>query len=72
MEKCGGKEEQCGWNSVVDRFWWNTHSGTSKKAMVEQWNSDGGTVIVEQCGGKVEQCGGTVLVEQWNSDAGTV
>ena len=64
VEKCGGKEEQCGWNSVVDRFWWNTHSGTSKKAMVEQWNSDGGTVIVEQCGGKVEQCGGTVLVEQ--------
>ena len=64
VEKCGGKEEQCGWNSVVDQFWWNTHSGTSKKAMVEQWNSDGGTVIVEQCGGKVEQCGGTVLVEQ--------
>ena len=64
VEKCGGKEEQCGWNIVVDRFWWNTHSGTSKKAMVEQWNSDGGTVIVEQCGGKVEQCGGTVLVEQ--------
>ena len=49
---------------MVDQFWWNTHSGTSKKAMVEQWNSDGGTVIVEQCGGKVEQCGGTVLVEQ--------
>ena len=50
---------------MVDRFWWNTHSGTSKKAMVEQWNSDGGTVIVEQCGGKV-------LVEQWDSNAGTV
>ena len=44
VEKCGGKEEQCGWNIVVDRFWWNTHSGTSKKAMVEQWNSDGGIV----------------------------
>ena len=30
--------------------------------MVEQWNSDGGTVLVEQCGGTVmvEQCGGTV------------
>ena len=30
--------------------------------MVEQWNSDGGTVklIVEQCGGTLEQCGGTV------------
>ena len=55
--------------------------------MVEQWNSDGGTVMVEQCGGTVwwntrtvivEQCGGTVeqcgnsVVEQWNSDGGTV
>ena len=36
---------------------------------MEQWNSDGGTVMVEQCGGTVwwntrtvivEQCGGTV------------
>ena len=40
--------------------------------MVENWNSVGGTGIVEQGGGKVEQCGGAVLVEQWNSDAGTV
>ena len=37
--------------------------------MVEQWNSDGGTVLVEQCGGIVEQCwwnsvGGLVIVEQ--------
>ena len=56
----------------MEQCCWNTHSGTSKKAMAEQWNSDDGTVIVEQCGGKVEQCGGTVLVEQWNSDAGTV
>ena len=24
-------------------------------SVVEQWNSDVGTVIVEQCGGKVEQ-----------------
>ena len=40
--------------------------------MVEQWNCDSGTVIVEPCGGKLEQCGGAVLVEQWNSDAGTV
>ena len=55
VEQCGGTVEQC---------CWNTHSATSKKAMVEQWNSDGGTVIVEQCGGKVEQCGGTVLAEQ--------
>ena len=50
---------------MVDQFWWNTHSGTSKKAMVEQWNSDGGTVIVEQCGGKVEQCGWNSVVEQF-------
>ena len=31
--------------------------------MVEQWNSDAGTVMVEQWnsnGGTVEQCGGTV------------
>ena len=30
--------------------------------MVEEWNSDGGTVLVEQCGGTVmvEQCAGTV------------
>ena len=35
--------------------------------MVEQWNSDGGTVwwnsgrvVVEQCGGTVKQCGETV------------
>ena len=29
--------------------------------MLGQWNSDGGTVLVEQCGGTVmvEQCGGT-------------
>ena len=41
----------------VKRRWWNS--------VVEQWNSDGGTVIVKQCGGKVEQCG-------WNSDGGTL
>ena len=28
-------------------------------SVVEQWNSDGGTVLVEQCGGTLEQCGGT-------------
>ena len=62
----------------VKRRWWNS--------VVEQWNSDGGTVIVKQCGGKVEQCGwnsvveqfywnsGTVMLEQcrWNSDGGTL
>ena len=48
--------------------------------MVEEWNSDGGTVgwnsgtvLVEQCGGTVEQCwlnSGTLMVEQcrWNSE----
>ena len=65
VEQSGGTVEHC---------WWNTHSGTSKKAMVEQWNSDGGTVIVEQCGGKVEQCGWNSVVEhcRWNSDGGTL
>ena len=56
VEQSGGTVEHC---------WWNTHSGTSKKAMVGQWNSDGGTVIVEQCGGKVEQCGWNSVVEQF-------
>ena len=43
--------------------------------MVEQWNSDGGTVIVEQWGRKVEQCwlnSETEMVEPWNSDSGKV
>ena len=42
---------------------------------MEQWNSDSGTVILEQCGGKVEQCwlnSETVMVKPWNSDSGTV
>ena len=38
--------------------------------MVEQWNSIGGTVMVEECGDRVEQWwlnidGGTLMVEQW-------
>ena len=33
--------------------------------MVEQWNSVGGTLIVEQCGGKVEQFGWNSVVEQF-------
>ena len=43
---------------------WNSYGGT---VLVEQgwWNSE--TVIVNQCGGTLEQCGGTVL---WNT--GTV
>ena len=50
--------------------------------LVEQWNSESGTVwwnsgtVLEgQCGGTVEQCWrnrGTVLLEQWNSVGGTV
>ena len=63
----------------MEQCWWNTHSGTVKKRWwksgVEQWNSDGGIVIVEQCGGKVEQCwlnSETVMVQPWNSDSGTV
>ena len=52
--------------------------------LVEQWNSESGTlwwnsgaVMVEQCwwnsdGRTVRWNSGTVLVEQWNSDGGTV
>ena len=65
-------EEQRG--GKVEQYWWNTHSGTVKQrwwnSVVEQWNSDGGTVIVEPCGGKVEQCWWNTEVEEWNS--GTV
>ena len=52
MEECGGKVEQCRWNSVVEQFWWN--SGT---VMLEQcrWNNVGGTLRWNS---------GTVLVEQ--------
>ena len=42
----------------------------SWNSVVEQWNSVGGTVIVEQCGGKWNS--ETVMVEPWNSDSGTV
>ena len=58
--------EQCG--GTLEQRWWNI--------VVEQWNSDGGTVLVEQCGGTVmvEKCGGTVWWKSgtvlWNS--GTV
>ena len=69
-EQCGGKVEQC---------WWDTHSGTVKQrwwnSVVEQWNCDSGTVIVEPCGGKVEQCwlnSETLMLKPWNSDSGTV
>ena len=43
--------------------------------MVEQWNSDGGKVKVEQWGRKVEQCwlnSETEMVDPWNSDSGSV
>ena len=35
--------------------------------MVKQWNSDGGTVLVEQCGGTLRwnSVGGTAIVAQW-------
>ena len=36
--------------------------------MVEQWNSVGGTLIVEQ----VKRRWWNSVVEQWNSDGGTV
>ena len=43
----------------------------SETVLVEKWNSDGGTVLVEECGGTVlvEECGGTV---RWSSVGGTV
>ena len=43
--------------------------------MVEQWNSDGGTVWWNGRTVMVEQCwwnSGAVMVEQWNSVGGTV
>ena len=43
--------------------------------MVEQWNSDGGKVKVEQWRRKREQCWlnrETEMVEPWNSDSGKV
>ena len=39
---------------------------------MEQWNSDSGTVMVEQWGGRVKQSWWNSVVEQWNSDGGTV
>ena len=50
--------EQCG--GTVQQCWWNS--------VVEQWYSDGGTLIVEQW----ESVGETVWVEQWQGDSGTV
>ena len=53
-----GIVEQCWWSSgtvMVEQCRWNSDSeigGTVKQCLwnsvVEQWNSDGGTVIVEQ------------------------
>ena len=39
---------------------------------MEQWNSDGGTVIVEQTGGTVEECWWNSVVEQWKNVGATV
>ena len=56
-------EEHCG--GTVEKSWWNTHSGRLKQRwwnnVVEQWNSVGGILIVEQ-----------VKRRWWNSDSGTV
>ena len=46
--------EQCG--GTVEQCWWDS--------VVEQWNSDGGKVYVEQCDGTVWWKCGTVMVEQ--------
>ena len=56
MEQCGRRVEKCGWNSVVQQFWWKT-----RKVILEQcrWNSDGGTLrrnsVGETVSGTVEQ-----------------
>ena len=54
--------EQCGWNSVVEQFWWN-----SGRVMLEQctWNIDGGTLRCNSVGERVwwNSVGGTKLVE---------
>ena len=45
---------------------WGTVEQSWLNSVVEQWNSNDGTVIVEQCCGKVEQRwwnSGTVLME---------
>ena len=34
--------EQCWWHSVVQE--WNSVGGIVEKCLLEQWNSDGGTV----------------------------
>ena len=42
------------WNSNCGTLW--GHSGTVRwNSVMEQWNSDGETVMVEQYGGTVEQ-----------------
>ena len=45
--------------------------------LVEQWNSESGTVMLEKCrrnsdGRTVTGNSGRVLVEHWNSDGGTL
>ena len=57
VEQCVGTIEQSWWRSVVKQ--WKCDGGT---VLVEQGNSDSGTVwwntrtvMVEQCGGTVEQ-----------------
>ena len=64
------------WNSGTV---WGNGGTVIVDSVVEQWNSDGRTVLVERCGGTVWWKSGTVLwnsgtvmVEHWNSDSGSV
>ena len=56
--------EQCWWNSVVEQcdskaaiLWWNSDG---RLVLVEQWNSDRGTVLWNSETVMVDQCVGTV------------
>ena len=64
LEQCGGTVERYGKTGTVTVEQSNS-DGT--KWVVEQWNSDSGTVwwntarvMVEKSGGTLRQCGGTV------------
>ena len=55
------------WNSgtvMVEQGWWNSDGRTVRwNSVVEEWNSDVGTV---------EECWWNSVVEEWNSVSGTV
>ena len=61
VEQCCGTVLYTGGTVMVEQCWWN-----SKTVVVEQWNSDSGTVWWNSDGGivLVEKFGGTVW---WNS-----